>query len=508
MIDYNMELLNHTDLASSFFHLDRDDPTVGFSYDASSIFGHTYPARRVQPLSPPASTPTSPQLLGQGTLFMRLLLGSHLAQHLRHQLEEQKGYTSTVGISTSKLVSKLVGNVNKPKGQTTLIPPYESTDENESHVTTFIDAHDIGKIPGIGFKIAQKIRQHVLQRRLSFDVGMVYGGIKETVSVKDVRLFPGMCPEVLEGLLGGPGSPKCIGAKVWGLINGVDDTEVGKARVVPRQISIEDSYVRLDMVEEVKQELRMLAASLIRRMRLDLTEADDDEDVPLVDNDTDLETAEALPAKRRWLAHPRTLRLTTRPRPPRNPDGSRVRSFNRISRSTALPSFIFNLTENIESLAEKLVNDALIPTFRKLHPEKSGWDLSLVNIAVTNMAETATDGKEGTGRDIGRMFKKQESVLREWKVEDRDVAPSDDDDNIDHHGLLDHESGHKIEENQSPQPHRSEDLIQPSQHSNGAEGAWDSEEDDTDAGDRCEICGATMPAFAMMAHERFHALPD
>jgi DNA polymerase iota len=27
--------------------------------------------------------------------------------------------------------------------------------------------------------------------------------------------------------------------------------------------------------------------------------------------------------------------------------------------------------------------------FRKLHPEKTGWNLSLLNVAVTNMVESA-----------------------------------------------------------------------------------------------------------------------
>ncbi|KAI9874735.1 MAG: hypothetical protein M1830_009339, partial [Pleopsidium flavum] len=123
---------------------------------------------------------------------------------------------------------------------------------------------------------------------------------------------------------------------------------------------------------------------------------------------------------------------------------------------------------------------------------------------------------DGTGRDIGRMFKRQESVLREWKVEDRDMAPSDDDDNDDHqdielHGVLDvprDRKEHKLGEDPSNHPYGSEDLIQPSQHSNGEEDGWDSEDHETDPRDFCAICGAMMPTFAMMAHERFHALPD
>ena len=512
MIDYNLELLNRNALGRSFFHLDRNDPTVGFSYDASKFLGHTYPAQAARPISPPSSTPTSPHTIDADTLCIRLLLGSHLAQHLRHQLDEQKGYTSTVGISTTKLVAKLVGNVNKPRGQTTLLPPYESTDENDSNVASFMDAHDIGKVPGIGFKLAQKIRQHVLQRQPADDGGLVFGGTKEKVLVRDLRLFPGMGAEVLESLLGGAGAPRGIGAKIWALINGVDDTEVEKARVVPRQISIEDSYIRLDTLDEVKKELKMLAESLIKRMQLDLTEEDTDDLVR--PNDADSLT-EALRVKRRWLAHPRTLRLSTRPRPPRHPDGSRARCFNRISLSGHMPTFVFNMTKSAEVLADKLVSEALIPTFRKLHPEKSGWDLSLVNVAATNMAETATDERDGTGRHIGRMFQRQESVLKGWRIEDKDTEPSDDEAKKDEKFRAEdtpepfdcptkHEGSSKIPHDRSGSEH----LIQANQESNVHDGLWDSEEADSDSGDTCHVCGAIMPIFAMAAHLRFHTLPD
>jgi len=513
MIEYNIDLLNHNDLGGSFFHLDRNDPTVGFTYDASSFFGHTYQATSAQPISPPSSTSTSPQSLDADTLYMRLLLGSHLAQHLRHQLEEQRGYTSTVGISTTKLVAKLVGNVNKPKGQTTLVPPYEVTKGSESNVIKFMDGHDIGKVPGIGFKLAQKIRQRILQRQPAYDAGLIFGGTQEKVPVRDVRLFPGMCAEVLEGFLGGAGAPRGIGAKVWGLINGVDDTEVGKARDVPRQISIEDSYIRLDTLDEVKKELKMLAGSLISRMRTDLTEEDTDTDL-LTDADAASLTELSL-VKRRWIAHPRTLRLSTRPRPPRNLDGSRARCFNRISRSVPMPTFVFSLTESVEILVHRLVSEALIPTFRKLHAEKSGWDLSLVNVAATNMAETATDERDGTGRDISRMFRRQESVLKEWKIEDKDRQTSEDD--AEKHqelkpgdaptlsdGATKHEGSSDILHDRTG----SEDLMEPSQDHITDEGLWDSEELDSDSGDTCESCGAIMPTFAMAAHLRYHTLPD
>lgn len=239
MINYNVELLNHHDLTTSFFHLDRNDPTAGFGFDASKVFGHVFPTTTGLSITPLASSLASPKDDESASLYLRLILGSHLAQHLRHQLEERKGYTSTVGISTNKLISKLVGNLNKPKGQTTLMPPYCSAgDVVESSVTKFIDGHDIGKLPGIGFKLAQKIRDHILGRAAAFDTGLIYGGTKEVISVKEVRLQADMGPELLEKLLGGPGAPKRVGGKIWNLMNGIDESEVAKAKTIPQQISI------------------------------------------------------------------------------------------------------------------------------------------------------------------------------------------------------------------------------------------------------------------------------
>lgn len=238
MIDYNVGLLNHNDLATSFFHLDPNDPTIGFLFDASRVFGHTFP-KHVEACEAPAVSISNPSCNDSDDLLLRLRLGSHLAEHLRHQLEEQKGYTSTVGISTNKLLSKLVGNVNKPKNQTTLLPPYSSpTGGAAGNVTMFVDDHDIGKVPGIGFKMAQKIRNHVLGRPAAFDAGLVYGPTKENVKVRDVRTLDDMGPELLGRVFAGAGVPKDLGEKVWGLINGVDVTEVAKAKAVPQQISI------------------------------------------------------------------------------------------------------------------------------------------------------------------------------------------------------------------------------------------------------------------------------
>lgn len=466
MVDYNVDLLNQNDLPHSFFCLDQSDPTIGFSYDASEVFGPIYPIQ------------TSAVSHRDTLLYQRLVLGSHLARYLRHELENERGYRATVGISTNKLLSKLIGNLHKPNSQTTLVPPYDSSSVSESNVTAFMDSHDIGKVPGVGFKLSNKIRARILGRQPAVEDGLVYGLSKEGVTVQDVRTFPGMGPETLEGILSGPGSQKGVGGKIWSLLHGVDDTEVSQAKKVPSQISIEDSYTRLDTIEEVRKELKMLSTSLIRRMHLDLMEDDDGADLGALGED---------PAKRKWLAHPRTLRLSTRPRPPLNADGTRARSFNRISRSMPIPNFAFSLAENPNALAERLVQETLIPAFKKLHPERSGWNLSLVNVAVTNMAETAADSKDSEGRDISRMFKKQDDVLKDWKVPDIDVSP-----------------GPSILENGSPtgETLAGNDVVPTDSAS------WDSDEEVEDVMHICERCGISVPTFALVAHGRFHEIPD
>ncbi|KIW49888.1 hypothetical protein PV05_11526 [Exophiala xenobiotica] len=462
MVDYNLSLLNHNDLSHSYFCLDRADPTAGFDYDASHVFGPTYPCE------PPNSARLSEN---EKRLRLRLTLGSHLARYLRHELESQKGYTSTVGIATNKTLSKLVGNANKPKNQTTIMPPFEPVGATASSVTQFVDGHDIGKIPGIGFKLAQKIRAQILGRDGHFSQGLLYGGTKESVSVRDVRSHPGMGPELLEDILGGPGSFKGIGWKVWELIHGIDDSEVGKAKRIPSQISQEDSYMKyLHTFEQVKKQLHLLAERLLLRMRMDLLE--DDEEAG----------DDGLARSRRWMAHPRTLRLSTRPRPPPGPDGVRARTFHRISRSAPMPTFVFSLSETTSALTERLVEEALVPMFRKLHHEKAGWNLSLINVAATNMAETAAETKDSKGRDIGKMFRRQDEVLRDFRVTDNSEDAND--------------LGSRVAE-----PHEADFETQV------AEG-WDSEDSETQEVVRCSLCHNVIPSFALTAHQRYHQLSN
>jgi DNA polymerase iota len=493
MITYNVDLLNRNDLEHSFFHLDRQDPTIGFAFDATRFHGSTYPA--VSNTTPDFIFSFAVVENDPNSLHIRLLVASHLAAYLRGQLEEQKGYTATVGISTSKILAKLVGNTYKPNNQTTLLPPYTAAEQGaQSNVVNFLDTHEIRKIPGIGSKLSQKIKSYLNSHAQPKPNEHASDTTRDdTVTVRDVRLFPGMGPVLLEKVLGGPGSPKGLGMKVWGLINGVDNSEVLQARDLPTQISIEDTYGGLNTLEEIRRELVSLVISLIRRMRADLTEKD--YDVGSGRGCVHKASASRETPNIRWLARPRTVRLSTRPRPPLTSNGAQAHSLNRISRSAPLPQYIFHLDACIDALAEQLVHEHVMSMFRKIHPERTGWNIRLLNIAVTNMVDAAGERKHSSGRDIEKMFQKQDigrrpaaSTLMEQTSREADKQTV---------GVLNLSSNDASSNYQErPQYHTGDNV-------------WEESDEDEDMlCVACVSCGALIPHFALVAHEMYHSTRD
>lgn len=275
-------------------------------------------------------------------------------------------------------------------------------------------------------------------------------------------------------------------------------------------------------MSEVVNQLTALAKSLLSRMQSDLraaeTESDEAERLanPAIENKVNLQR----PGPRRhWIAHPKTLRLSTRPRAPLKPDGTRSRTFARMSKSIPMPTFVFAEHEPVEVLAQRLVEEVLVPLFHRLHAGQSGWDLSLVNICATNMAMTASDGKNATGRDISKMFRQQEGMLKEWQVEDADIPPE---------GQV---SSKSIDPSKTESPPLSssrkptyaatggsEDFMSSTQESFVIGDAWEgtvigdawegTEDDEAGSGKTCGVCNAVMPAFAMVAHLRFHDMRE
>ncbi|UPK89169.1 hypothetical protein LCI18_000104 [Fusarium solani-melongenae] len=439
IVEYNLFCLNKASLANSFFCLSKEDPERGFQCDLTSIAGCVQDT-------------ASPDLDTESPAYLRLLLGSHLAQFLRLQIEEKFGFTSTCGIATNKMLSKLVGGKNKPRNQTTLLAL------TQDEAITFLDDHKLRKIPGLGFKTVEVLGGHV-----GADMSEAISEMPELrdvpVTVGQVRLHPNISPGAIETLLMGPGAEKGAGSRIWGLLHGADPTEVKEASDMPSQISIEDTYKGLETIPQIAEELHKLSCSLVRRMRVDLLVPDQNSDVP---------------GSQRWIARPKTLRLSVRSWA--QLQSAQSHNSGRVSRSSPLPKFVFDVKDDIDRIAERLVSEALLPLLRRLSPEKGHrWNLQMLNICVANMVAGAADDKTGAGRDISAMFRRQDEVLRPFQV-----IPDQED---------------KVEE-----PARSEDECD-----NGDEEAtgWSMEENVS-----CPICGHAIPPFAAAAHQRYHEMGE
>ncbi|KAK3683513.1 DNA polymerase iota-like protein [Podospora appendiculata] len=520
MVAYNTELLNRDTLAQSFFCLSRDDPEKGFAYDASVVSGCC--VRGDTQLALEQENPF---------LYTRLLLASHLASRLRLQMEEHEGFTSSCGIATNKLLAKLAGAVHKPRNQTTLL----TTD-----ITSFMDPHPLRAVPGIGAKTT-----HLLESFLTTTTtttSTTPPAKPPSLTVGAVRTHPRITPSSLATLLP---IPSTLAHTIWALLHGVDDTPVQPARTIPTQISIEDTYSSskpLLTTPDLHRELHKLTASLLRRMHTDLA---GDPPPP--------------PAKPRWLAYPRTLRLTTRPRQePGKPYN------HRASRSAPLPRFVFEATTSRDQRAQRLVNEIVLPLLYKLNsaPLTSPggarvWNIGLINVCVTNMADgfgggdgSSTGSSSNGGRDIATMFQRQEDVLREFTayddeddINDQDIhththtkeIPHDDETTMkmttditnhptseENHQSTAHSPRQEkpattttttttITHNKPPSNSTSSPFPAPSTTDDDNE--WDDDDeydDDQDASrdgvmELCPLCGHLLPRFALAAHDRFHA---
>jgi DNA polymerase iota len=449
IIEYNIQLLG-LDPGHAFFHLNPKDPTQGWSFNANTLAGYAYPADD--------SDDSINEQDGDFHLRQRLFLASHLAQHIRQKLESDRGYTCTIGVSTSKLLSKLIGNVNKPRAQTTLLPPYVTHGDRSlpkpGNAALFLDELEVGKIPGIGFKTAIKLREFVLNRPPTYDGWNLNRG--DNILVRDVKAVPGIDAAVLERIFTGPGVHQGFGLMIWNLLHAIDDTPVALVREVPKQISIEDSYGSINSFSIVNTELMKLSTKLISRMRTDLLEDDN------------------------WKGRPKNLRLSTRPSRATVPiEDQSALPPSRASRSVQMPAFVFSVTETVDTLAARLVNEQLLPMFRKMHPSY-GWALSLLNVAAVNIDDGAKEG-----RDIKGMFQNQETVLKDWKV----IDVSDDD-------MTDNDV--KNDENTK--------ITLPASQSQFTQGWIEDESIESGFEDSaiCWRCGIRIPAFAMIAHERYH----
>ncbi|KAK3397398.1 hypothetical protein B0T20DRAFT_441272 [Sordaria brevicollis] len=408
VIEYNLELLNRNDLEHSWFCMDREDPEKGFGFDARRVKGCVYGAY---------------DEAEEGLLRTKLLIASHLAYYLRIKIEEE-GYTTACGISTNKTLAKLVGNVNKPRNQTTLL---SCGSDGEETVRRFMGGHQLRKVPGVGGKTAAILAEYFLSQSSHSQPNSTKKDQKSVTVADLLSLNPPLTPSTLSTLLSSGTSTTVTTSSardILSLLNGHDPSPVKPARLLPTQISIEDTYHfnPLTSIEKIRSELAKITTSLLRRMKTDL-----------------------LDDKTKWMARPKTLRLTTRPRV--DPKEGHGYGYLRVSKSVPLPFYIFRIAGDdeevivVKQVAERLVTETLLPMFHQLHSQLiskdekikgKGYSIGLLNVCVTNMDAMDMSGSgdsRGGGRDIKDMFMRQ----REFTVYDHSgrQEPGDDDDDDD-----------------------------------------------------------------------------
>ncbi|EGO56672.1 hypothetical protein NEUTE1DRAFT_84109 [Neurospora tetrasperma FGSC 2508] len=395
----------------SWFCLDNKDPEKGFAFNARGFAGQVYGREKVGL----EGSGTGGYGGGQaGLLRTKLLLASHLALHLRLKIEEE-GYTTACGISTNKLLAKLVGNVNKPRNQTTLLS--FGPDDGEETIQRFMGSHQLRKVPGIGGKTAAALSDYFISQSKP---GSSSPPNPKEITVDDLLSCPNLSPSKLDSLLSSlsfsSGTGTGIGKHIVSLLHGHDSSPVKPARLLPTQISIEDTYFSCPLVtiEQIQRELVKITGSLLKRMKTDLM--DDD--------------------KKRWLARPKTLRLTTRPRT--DPREGRGYGYGRVSKSQGLPGYVFTIAgsnshgnaHGDDEIIQRLVAETLLPMFRELNPlnprkGEKGYSIGLLNVCVTNMDSvdptTGGGGSGGRGRDIKNMFMR----AREFTVYDPEHEHAD-----------------------------------------------------------------------------------
>jgi len=145
---------------------------------------------------------------------------AHLAQQLKNALRSTVKLSSTIGISSNKLVSKIASDYKKPDGLTIVEP---------ENIESFLDPLPIITIPGIGKKSEEKFSEMGL----------------ETISqLRSVDVF------TLNGLFG-----RKVGTYIYNAARGIDDEPVS-----PRHDPIQ--YSRIITLKQDSKDFDFLVKDL------------------------------------------------------------------------------------------------------------------------------------------------------------------------------------------------------------------------------------------------------
>ncbi|ORY83659.1 hypothetical protein BCR37DRAFT_378621 [Protomyces lactucae-debilis] len=410
---------------------------------------------------------------------LKLLIASHLCAYLRGSIYEAFALTSSGGISTSKLLAKLVGGEHKPESQTTLFPVAHQE---------YMDAIELKKIAGVGYTFLKvlyaKFANHsdatestvpLLEEEDDMKVTdtekyMLLEAYKHTpLTVLQVRSTVDKAT-----LIDWFGSER--GSWLWDILHCKDESIVVPSSLFPKSISVEDSFLHCRTLDEVHAHLLDLTTDLISRMDADLTEAG------------------------RWVRFPSNVRLSPRFRVDATiQDGiRRPQKGSRTSRSVALPAEVYDMAKSCQHRARSLVDGTILPLFKRMVMGLDDWDLNLLNVAVADMKEQRTTAgissflKPAAG-EVDQPLPCPEGMDDSvWSALDgtlqremmRDLKRARED-----------EAAREIEKRA-----RVADQGAAMNEEEDEEQVWPSEEDEDEFGIQCDRCHSVVPKFAYLEH--------
>lgn len=484
MIDAHMKVIEVSDEPQDqekvWFSLSRTDPSPaspGFYYDSTCFNGRTEPKQIDSGLF-------------QLPAVRRLLVASHLGQYIRGQLAKQHNFTSSVGVSHNKLLAKLMADVHKPNLQTVLVP-FRGSQYDPTIVQSFLDPLKARKLSGFGSKVLRELRAHIYGDQLHDqeaypDSTLIVSQIRAAVSQDAfIKLF---------------GEEQ--GRALYALLYGMDPSRLVPTPVFPRQIGVEDSFLKCDNMENVHQRLSELSASLLRRLDAELSPIGG-----ILDQLGGQITIQ--PSTKGWEKIPRNIRFSTRfkSKGQRTTERGGYYGYKRESKSTKLPSEVISMSRNFNERVAILC-DAVVQLFKKMAAGQT-FDVTLFNISAVDFGDSTSASpaisamfKRGGQSIDWEMVKALPEDLRSEILQDlvrRGATVPDD--------IRGGSLRQPVHEEQGPQASLSNIHDLASSPSDPLDGDLDANVDEPyqSASAVCDICGNYIPSFAMDAHVRFHS---
>lgn len=464
--------------------------SLAFDYTAGSISGH---------------------LLGTLTKHEDcavLGIASHLAAFLRESIRSSFSFTSSAGISRSKLLAKLVGDHKKPNDQTVILP---------DHHQIFLDSVEVKKIAGVGYKILsvlyEKLHTSAADPRRTIEIR--FEDSTEPIHdpeedqddhstaadlVDDGEEFK-LISKQKEALLKQHKQPLRVrdvratvtrldlvtwfgqqqGEWLHDIIHAIDTSIVVPSSLYPKSIGVEDSFLHCTTIADVRTHLLDLTFDLIHRIEGDLMEND------------------------KFVLWPSTLRLTPRFRG--DQEKGELWRHKRTTKSVAFPIDALATTIPMAIRAASVVDRVLMKLFSRIAAEKTDWDLSLLNVGVAEFKSYAP--AVGITEYFTESFGKRKRAMsttssglcpagvdpQAWTALDeqtrKELLSSEQhlhDQTFE--SVPDHGTEKRVRFHQSSEP------VETSHISGGSDEGWPDEE----TGVLCPRCNSEIPDFAMADH--------